>query len=27
VAFDVLAGDPLEERGVVSLRPEWTRVS
>jgi ABC-2 type transport system ATP-binding protein len=25
VAFDVLAGDPLEERGVVSLRPEWTR--
>jgi ABC-2 type transport system ATP-binding protein len=26
VAFDVLAGDPLEERGVVSLRPEWTRI-
>jgi len=26
VAFDVLAGEPLEERGVVSLRPEWTRI-
>ena len=25
VAFDVIAGEPLEERGVVSLRPEWTR--
>ncbi len=27
VACDVLAGDPLEERGLVSLRPEWTRTS
>ena len=27
VAFDVLAGQPLEERGLVSLRPEWTRIS
>lgn len=27
VAFDVLAGDPLEERGVVSLRPQWTRTN
>jgi ABC-2 type transport system ATP-binding protein len=25
VTFDVLAGEPLEERGVVSLRPQWTR--
>jgi ABC-2 type transport system ATP-binding protein len=27
VTFDVLAGEPLEERGIVSLRPRWTRVS
>jgi hypothetical protein len=26
VSFDVLAGDPLEERGIVSLHPQWTRV-
>jgi ABC-2 type transport system ATP-binding protein len=26
VAFDVMAGTPLEERGAVTLRPQWTRV-
>ena len=26
IAFDVLAGDPLEERGIVSLHPQWTRI-
>jgi ABC-2 type transport system ATP-binding protein len=26
ISFDVLAGEPLEERGVVSLRPVWTRI-
>jgi ABC-2 type transport system ATP-binding protein len=25
IAFDVMAGTPLEERGVVTLRPRWTR--
>ena len=24
--LDVLAGEPLEERGIVSLHPQWTRV-
>jgi hypothetical protein len=27
VSFDVLAGDPLEERGTVSLHPRWARLS